>query len=176
MPRPFSIPDCEHSEQDGVVVAHCNIVLLYTYSRELSHRGRAVPSLPQRGKLAPPGICRRGLRRQTFYCLRQWRVCDAGHRSRDAWVPHFCGMTIIWNIYHIIFDFRTVEWNKKVPFCPGFFLTFFNFFIFLLQPTESVGYSRFLCSSIFARIMNEQKGTFLLHCKYWKSWERETSK
>ena len=67
------------------------MMFLNNYSRDLSHRGRAVPSLPQRGKPAPPGICRRKLRRQTF------TVCDAGHRYRDAWVPHACGMTMLWN-------------------------------------------------------------------------------
>ena len=134
-----------------------------------------MPSLPQRGKLAPPGICHRIavaniLLSATVVCLRR-RCSRCSH-----WVPHFCGMTSLWNTYPIIFDFWAVEWNKKVPFCPPLFLTFFNFFIFSLCATESVGYSIFLCSSIFARIMNEQKGTFLLHCKYWKSWERETSK
>ena len=65
-------------------------LLCKPYSRAPSHRGRAVPSLPQRRKPAPPGICHRDAV-ANIYCLRR-RCSLCSH-----WVPAFAGMTDIWN-------------------------------------------------------------------------------
>ena len=80
--------------QKGTFLFHSTVRKLRfisDYSRYSSSRRRAGPSLPRCGKPAPQGICRRELRWQTF------TVCDASHRCRDAWVPHACGMTMLWN-------------------------------------------------------------------------------